>query len=70
MRISYRSCTSTVRISSTCCNPPSICLLGRRLGSWLGLGRRLGRRLWLRRLGLVNSSPFFYFLYSVMINYA
>jgi hypothetical protein len=42
---------------------------GRRLWRLWRLGR-LGRlrRLW--RLGLVISSSFFYFLYSVMISYA
>src|SRR5215813_4493505 len=74
VRISYRSRTSTVCISSTCCNPPSKCLLGARLGwlgSWLGLWwkwllRRLGRLL--RRLAPsllvvvnIDQSPFLFF---------
>jgi hypothetical protein len=53
-KMSYRSRTSTVCISSTSCNSPSTRLLGRRLG------RRL---LWLGRLGLVTASPFFIFYF-------
>jgi hypothetical protein len=54
MCVSYRSRTSTVHISSTCCNPPSFRFLGRRL-LWL----------WLGRLGLVTASPSFYLLFII-----